>query len=206
MNLTERELQELRESNPEIATANFQDASEELVKIAEKAKKIITDFSPSATVPAIINICTTNAEMFSNRYETEQLVIAGTIHLDDKPVIICSPNILNDFTLKEVQSILIHEMIHAITYTPLYIIPEKGTYKGKSGLISSNNPDEELLEEVITELEARIIYNSIRMKNNTVFLKEYNEDLYSISKERYVGLINHAFDKMKNNYKVKKLT
>ncbi len=158
---------------------------------------------------------------------------------------------------------IIHEMIHAITYTPLYIDKEKELYRGKSGLISTNNDGEILLEETITELEAKKIYKSFKKTNNKIFLNEYNdeisncyynnfinlvlkfhkyffnditysriklnknylinhieknlytnltdyigyyaEDLYSISKQRYVPLIECTVDKMKNNYKVKKL-
>ncbi len=158
---------------------------------------------------------------------------------------------------------IIHEMIHAITYMPLYINNEKEIYKGKSGLAISNDDGEILLEETITELEAKKIYKSLTKNNNKVFINEYNdelsncyynnfinlilkfyklffneitysritlnknyllnklekdlyerltdligyyaEDLYSISKERYIPLIDCTVDKMKENYIVKKL-
>lgn len=157
---------------------------------------------------------------------------------------------------------LIHEMIHAITYTPLYVDKEKEIYKGKSGLVTSNDDGEILLEETITELEAKKIYSSL-IKNNKIFINKYSdelsncyynnfinlilkfhklffnditysritlnknhllnyiekdlyqrltdfigyyaEDLYSISKKRYVPLIDCTVDKMKENYKAKKL-
>lgn len=157
---------------------------------------------------------------------------------------------------------IIHEMIHAVTYNPLYLDSQNKVYKGKTGLaISSNN--EVLLEETITELEAKKIYNSFKKKNKIVFLNEYNdatsnchynhfidlisefykfffneitysrftlnknsliqrvgkklyeeliecfgcyaEDLYSLSKEKYIPLIDCTVDKMKENYKVRKL-
>ncbi len=158
---------------------------------------------------------------------------------------------------------IIHEMIHAITYTPLYLDDENEKYKGKTGLAVSNNDGEILLEETITELEAKNIYKLLKKKNSKTFLAEYYdvtsncyynhfinliskfykyffneitysritlnknslvqrvgkdlyerltefigyyaEDLYSLSKERYIPLINCTVDKMKENYKVKEL-
>lgn len=158
---------------------------------------------------------------------------------------------------------ILHEMIHAITYTPLYVDNEKEIYKGKSGLGVSNDDGEILLEESITELEAKILYKSLIKTRNKTFLNEYcnetsncyynnfipliykfhksffgditysritlnknsivnhigkelynnliayigyyAEDLYSMSKHKYIPLIECAIDKMKENYKVKKL-
>ncbi len=158
---------------------------------------------------------------------------------------------------------IIHEMIHVITYNPLYIIEEDQSYKGKSGLATSMYGPESLFEETITELEAKQIYELLKKSNNKTFIGDYseqknncsynhfihlvtkfhkcffdeitysrislnknslinkvgkdlydnlidcinwyNEDLYSTSKEKYIPIVDSIVDKMKENYKVKKL-
>ena len=76
---------------------------------------------------------------------------------------------------------IIHEMIHSIMSTPL-ILEGQNNQKSliyKFGICTSENEGEVLLEECITELEAKIIYNRIKNKNislidNYYFLNNCN--------------------------------
>ena len=84
-------------------------------------------------------------------------------------------------------------MIRAITYEPLYINPSIESYKGKSGLVSSNIDGEILLEESITELEAKLIYTSLIKTRNKTFINEYREEKSNCYYNHFIPLITKFY-------------
>lgn len=67
---------------------------------------------------------------------------------------------------------LIHEMIHAVTTDPIGIT-DNGKYISKVGIeITNGSASEALLEECITETEAKIIYNRLNKKNVESFIRD----------------------------------
>jgi hypothetical protein len=86
---------------------------------------------------------------------------------------------LNDLSIKPICLIpifsddraIIHEMIHFITYLPLFVTDS--SFIGKTGLCSNTNIGEKILEEIITELEARRIYDNCD-KSTILISQHYN--------------------------------
>lgn len=90
------------------------------------------------------------------------------------------------FPLYKTDQELIHEMIHSVTSTPLSLTP----HINKCGLITSQNSGEVLLEECITELEDKIIYNRLKNKGVKTFLKDHqNISMYESFYDMYIPVI-----------------
>lgn len=91
---------------------------------------------------------------------------------------------------------LIHEMIHAVT-TDSIGITNNGKYISKVGLeITNSSNGETLLEESITELEAKMIYNRLKEKNITFIrdldLTKYEHECYY---EHFIPLVTDFYNK-----------
>lgn len=108
---------------------------------------------------------------FKYTYPTKEFIkgLVDEISISYTTVYDYNDNSLNHFILFPLYSSdkqLIHEMIHAVTSQPLGLT-DKGKYVSKTGLENTYcHNGESLLEETITEIEANIIYDSLRNKKN----------------------------------------
>ena len=94
---------------------------------------------------------------------------------------------------------LIHEMVHAITNTPL-CLSESGKYYAKTGLEISDDNAELLLEESITEIDANIIYTRLKDKGTKSFVRELNSSIHQHSCY-YCNFIPQVIDFYINHFK-----